>query len=254
MRLNQYIAHHSKYSRREADKLIQEGKVSINKRIIQDFSYQVKNQKVYVNDRLLKEKEEYTVIVYNKPKGELVSKKDDRGRKTIFDSLPKRFMHFTTIGRLDFSSEGLLLLSDNISVATKLMESRLERVYLLKFSGFIKERVFDAMESGLSLEDATKGGHLKSSIQSMEFSPFLGYEVIKNTKNFSKLKVIINEGKNRELRRFFSHFGLEILDLKRLAYGFVSLNNLPSGKVRFLTRGEYNKLHQFLQEGLEAKY
>lgn len=254
MRLNQYIAHHSTYSRREADKLIQEGRVSINKRIIQDFSYQVENQKVYVNDKLLKEREAYTLIVYNKPKGELVSKKDDKGRKTIFDSLPKRFAHFTPIGRLDFASEGLLLLSDDISVVTKLMESKLERVYLLKFSGFIKERVFDTMESGLNLEDATKGGHFKSPIQSMEFSPFLGYEVIKNTKKFSKLKVIINEGKNRELRRFFSHFGLEILDLKRIAYGFVSLNNLPSGKVRFLTRGEYNKLHQFLQGDLEAKY
>lgn len=76
MRLNQYIAHHSKYSRREADRLIAQGKVSINKEIIKDFSYQVDDKvKVYVNGKCLRKSEEYTVIVYNKPKGELVSKK-----------------------------------------------------------------------------------------------------------------------------------------------------------------------------------
>ena len=82
----------------------------------------------------------------------------------------------------------------------------------------------------------------------MEFSPFLGYWVLKNTAKFSKIKVAISEGKNRELRRFFAHFNLRVLDLKRVAYGFVSLNNLPTQKVRFLERGEYNKLHNFLGE------
>lgn len=249
MRLNQYIAHHSKFSRREADQLIKEGKVSINKEIIKDFSYQVKNYtKVYVNGKCLREKEEYTVIVYNKPKGELVSKRDDRGRRVIYESLPKRFKDFIPIGRLDFASEGLLLLTDSVKVATKLMESKLERVYLLKLSGEIKEEVFEAMENGLSLQDARLGGHQKSKIKAMEFSPFMGYWVSKNTAKLSKIKVAINEGKNRELRRFFAHFNLKVLDLKRVAYGFVSLNNLPTQKVRFLERGEYNKLHKFLEE------
>lgn len=249
MRLNQYIAHHSKYSRREADKLIEEGKVSINKEIIKDFAYKVENHtKVYVNGKCLREREEYTVIVYNKPKGELVSKRDDRGRKVIYDSLPKRFRDFVPIGRLDFASEGLLLLTDNIKVATKLMEGKLERVYLLKLSGGISEAVFEAMENGLSLQDARAGGHEKSEIQAMEFAPFAGYWVLKNTAKFSKIKVAINEGKNRELRRFFAHFNLKVLDLKRVAYGFVSLNNLPTQKVRFLERGEYNKLHQFMRD------
>ena len=249
MRLNQYIAHHSKFSRREADRLIKEGKVSINKEIIKDFSYQVDNRtKVYINGKCLREKEEYTVIVYNKPKGELVSKKDDRGRKVIYESLPRRFKDFIPVGRLDFASEGLLLLTDKVEVATKLMESKLERTYLLKLSGEIKEEVFEAMENGLSLQNATLGGHQKSKIKAMEFSPFLGYWVLKNTAKFSKIKVAISEGKNRELRRFFAHFNLRVLDLKRVAYGFVSLNNLPTQKVRFLERGEYNKLHNFLGE------
>lgn len=251
MRLNQYIAHHSKFSRREADRLIKEGKVTINKEIVSDFSYQVdQNTKVYLNGKCLREQEQYSVIVYNKPKGELVSKRDDRGRKVIYDSLPKRFSYFKPVGRLDFASEGLLLLSDSVKVVRSLMESGLERVYLLKLSGLIKDSVFDAMESGIVLENASAGGHSKSKIKAMEFAPFAGYTCIKNTPKYSKIKVMITEGKNRELRRFFAHFGLEVLDLKRIAYGFVHLNNLPSGKVRFLERGEYNKLHDFLK-GLE---
>ena len=249
MRLNQYIAHHSKYSRREADRLIADGKVSINKEVIRDFFYQVDDDaKVYVDGKRLKVSDEYTVIVYNKPKGELVTKKDDRGRKTIYETLPKKFSHFLPVGRLDFSSEGLLLLSDSTFVVTALMESKLEREYILKVSGFIKDEVFDAMEQGIVLSDAKKGAHKKSKITSMEFAPFCGYQVIKNTAKYSKIKVIINEGKNRELRRFFAYFNLEILDLRRIGYGFVNLNNLPLGKVRFLQRGEYNKLHAFLRE------
>lgn len=249
MRLNQYIAHHSRYSRREADRFIKEGKVTINKEVVNDFSYQVKkNTKVYLNGKYLREQEQFSVIIYNKLKGEIVSKHDDRGRKVIYDSLPRRFAHFMPVGRLDFASEGLLLLSDSVKVVHSLMESDLERVYLLKLSGFIKESVFEAMESGITLEDASAGGHNKSKIKSMEFAPFVSYICIKNTPKYSKIKVTIKEGKNRELRRFFAHFGLEVLDLKRVAYGFVQLNNLPSGKVRFLERGEYNKLHKFLKD------
>ena len=98
------------------------------------------------------------------------------------------------------------------------------------------------------MEDASAGGHSKSKIKAMNFAPFAGYTCIKNTPKYSKIKVIITEGKNRELRRFFAHFGLEVLDLKRIAYGFVHLNNLPCQKVRFLERKEYNKLHIFLKE------
>ena len=248
MRLNQYIAHNSKFSRREADKLIADGKVSINKEIIKDFSYQVDSDtKVYVDGKRLKISDEYTVIVYNKPKGELVTKKDNRGRKTIYTSLPKKFAHFIPVGRLDFASEGLLLLSDSVKVVSALMESKLEREYLIKLSGLIKDEVFDTMEQGITLKNAKKGAHEKNKITSMDFAPFCAYQVIKNTAKYSKIKVSINEGKNRELRRFFSHFNLEVLDLKRISYGFVNLNNLPMGKVRFLERGEYNKLHDFLK-------
>jgi 23S rRNA pseudouridine2605 synthase len=82
----------------------------------------------------------------------------------------------------------------------------------------------------------------------MEFKPFIGYKVQKNQPNYSILKVALSEGKNRELRRFFAHFGAEVVDLKRISFAEVELNNLPEGKVRFLSRSEYSALSKFLKE------
>ena len=169
------------------------------------------------------EKDGYTVVVYNKPKGELVSKKDDRGRKTIYDSLPKKFSHYLSVGRLDFASEGLLLLTDSPRVASALMHGDLERVYYVKIKGEVTPSMEEAMREGLIAEDARRGGHSQSKVHSMEFAPFVEYRIIKSRHTFSTLKVTIAEGKNRELRRFFAYFDTEVVDLKRVSYGRVDL-------------------------------
>jgi len=251
VRLNKFISHNTKYSRREADRLIEEGKVNINRVVIKDYSYQVqKDDRVFLNGKLIKPKGKYelTMIVYNKPKGSLVTKKDDRGRTTIYHLLPGKFRHFMPIGRLDFASEGLLLLTDNVEVATKLMESKLPRVYNIKIDKMLTQEMIDAMQNGLTLEDASAGAHEKSRVKSMTFEPFIGFAVRGTTGKYTKLRVAIAEGKNRELRRFFAHFGANIVDLKRVAYGFIELNNLPENKTRYLTQKEYDELHKYLKE------
>ncbi len=249
-RLNKFISHNSKYSRREADTLISSGKVTINGKRVDKLSTTVnKSDEVKILKQVIKEDKNrvYTVIIYNKPKGELVTKNDPKGRKTIFDSLDKKFKHYTPIGRLDYSSEGLILLTDSVDIVNALMHSTLERVYKIKVQGQILRNIEDAMRNGLILEDAKAGAHKNSTIQSMNFAPFLGYDILTNKDTFSKIKVAISEGKNRELRRFFSHFDLDILDLKRLSYGGISLNNLPTGKSRFLSKSEYKDLRDYLK-------
>lgn len=249
MRLNKYISHNTTYSRREADRLIQEGFVKVDKKIVKEPFYDVqKQERVFVKGREVKEKRGFTVIVYNKPKGELVTKKDDRGRKTIYDSLPAKFRHFIPVGRLDFATEGLLLLTDSPKVAQALMNSSLERIYKVKIKGSITPAMEQAMKEGLTLEDATKGAHEKSKIKSMTFAPFYAYQIIKNDPKYSKLKIAISEGKNREIRRFFAHFNKEVTDLKRLEFGGIALNALPVGKTRYLTKKEYEDLKKFLKE------
>jgi 23S rRNA pseudouridine2605 synthase len=251
MRLNKFIAHNSKYSRREADRLIEEGKVSINRQIVDDFSYRVeKEDRVFVKGHEIKPKGrfELTMIAYNKPKGALVTKKDDRGRTTIYHLLPGKFRHFIPVGRLDYASEGLLLLTDNVEVATLLMESKLPRVYNIKIDKMVTPQMEQAMQEGMTLDDASAGAHEKSGRKSMTFAPFLGYTVRGVTGKYTKLRVAIAEGQNRELRRFFAHFDANVVDLKRVAYGFIELNNLPENKTRFLSTKEYEELHKFIKE------
>ena len=249
MRLNKYISHNTKYSRREADRLIDAGEVTLNKKPLKDFAYEVQeDDRIFVKGKLVKEKSnEVTVIAYNKPKGVLVTKKDDRGRATIYHKLPGKFRHFVPIGRLDYASEGLLLLTDNIDVATALMESGLDRTYNLKIDKPVTQEMIDAMQEGLVLDDARAGAHEKSKIYSMEFAPFAHFEIRAEGKSFTKLRVTITEGKNRELRRFFGHFDAKVLDLKRVAFGGIELNNLPTNKTRFFSRKEYDDLHQFMK-------
>ena len=250
MRLNKFISHHTTYSRREADKLIFEGKVKVNGKIVTNPAYDVQNgDKVAVKGKPVKKSTKYTCIVYNKPRGELVTKRDDRGRKTIYDTLPKKFKHFIPVGRLDFASEGLLILTDSPKVAHALMNSDLPRVYKLRIKGDITPEMEAAMMEGV--EVGSEGAHEKTNQEKIKLEPFLSYQIIKNDPKYSTLKVAIKEGKNRELRRFFAHFGRDVLDLKRLSYGWVSLNALPVGKTRYFDKREYKLLKEFLKENDE---
>ncbi|PIF03777.1 MAG: pseudouridine synthase [Arcobacter sp.] len=251
VRLNKFISHNSRFSRREADELIKAGKVSIDGKVIGDLSTKVGYKTVVkVNGRTVKvdHTRASTVIVYNKQKGEIVSKNDPQGRKIIYDTIGKKFSHFIPIGRLDFASEGLLLLTDDPKIATAIMQSDLERVYKLKIEGEVTKAMINAMDNGITLDDASAGAWDTSKTINMEFKPFLGYQIQTSTPKYSKLKVAISEGKNRELRRFFAHFGSKVVDLKRVSFGGINLNNLPSGKVRYLEREEYENLRTFMRE------
>lgn len=251
IRLNKFISHNSRFSRREADELIKTGKVSIDGKVISDLSTKVSAKTIVkVNGRTVKVdySRPSTVIVYNKLKGEIVSKNDPQGRKIIYDTISKKFSHFIPIGRLDFASEGMLMLTDDPKIATAIMNSGLERVYKIKIEGPVTDAMISAMENGITLDDATAGAWDKTDIKEMEFSPFLGFQVQTNTPKYSKLKVAITEGKNRELRRFFAHFGAKVVDLKRVSFGGINLNNLPSGKTRYLTKDEYEDLRYFMKE------
>ncbi len=250
MRLNKYISHYSTYSRREADRAIFDGYVRVNGEIETNPATQIdeKNDEVRVSGKKILPSSMFTVIVYSKPRGELVTKSDPRGRRTIYESLGKEFRHFIPVGRLDYASEGLLLLSDSPKVVTALMNSKMERIYKLKIKGPVTDAMIAAMEGGLELEDASAGAHHLSELKSMSFAPFFAYQIQKNEPTFSILKVAIGEGQNRELRRFFGHFNAEVVDLKRLSFGGIELNNLPSGKSRYLERNEYASLREFISE------
>lgn len=247
MRINKFISHNSKYSRREADELIKQGLVKIGSKIAQLSDEVDEKSKISINGKRIHKKTSFSLIIYHKKKGELVSKKDERGRRLIYDTLPKSFASWLSVGRLDYASEGLLLLCDSPVIASALMQSDLEREYYLKIKGQITKEVIEAMQNGLELKDEIKGAHPKTKIKEMSIKPFLDFEIFGSSGGYTKLRVIINEGKNRELRRFFAHFDLEVMDLKRVAFGVLELGTLKEGKFRYLTKSEYDKLRDFLK-------
>jgi len=255
MRLNKFIAHYSTYSRREADKIIQAGYVYVDGELQDNPATQVdeRHVKVVASGKKIVPSDQFTVIVYNKPKGELVTKNDPRGRRIIYDSLDNKYKHFIPVGRLDYATEGLLLLTDASRVANILMTSKLERVYKVKIKGPVTDAMEMGMKQGLDLEDASAGGHELSDVTAMHFAPFFAYQIIKNKGDYSVLKIAIGEGHNREVRRFFAHFDAEVVDLKRLSFGGIELNNLPTGKTRFLERSEYVHLREFLDAERDAE-
>jgi 23S rRNA pseudouridine2605 synthase len=251
IRLNKLVAERSEYSRREADDLIQKGFVKVYDEVVTNPAEGFeKHADISVKNKRLKPATDFfTAIVYNKPKGELVSKSDPRGRKTIFDSLDNEFKKFVPVGRLDYASEGVLILTDSTKIATALMESKLERTYNIKIKGDITKQLEDAMLEGIELKHSKVGAHDRSAPVDMVIQPFIAYKITKNSPTFSKLSVKIAEGQNRELRRFFAHFKREVADLKRVAYGFISLNALPTGKTRYLSKSEYKELRDFIKQG-----
>lgn len=250
MRINQFLSHNTKFSRREADELIKSGRVKIGRKIALLSDKVAESDKVFIDSREIKTQNQYTLIAYHKPKGELVSKNDMRGRRVVYESLDAKFRHFVPVGRLDFASSGILILSDSVKIATALAQSKLTRIYNIKVDGKISPRILEAAQNGLSVADARAGGHKHSKIVGMDFAPFDFFEIVKESKSGTKIKVGINEGQNRELRRFFAHFGLSVLDLCRVSFGFVSLNALPSGKWRYFDKKEYKKLREFLAQNL----
>ncbi|MGP1561236.1 MAG: pseudouridine synthase [Helicobacteraceae bacterium] len=249
MRLNKRLAVLAGCSRRKADELIFSGAVSVDKRRVVNPGFDAPDgAQISLNGKTLKPKDGYTAIIYHKPKGELVSTKDDRNRRTIYDTLGAKFKSFMSVGRLDYASSGLLILSDSRAVVHKLESSRLAREYNVKFKGALTREMEEAMQQGLFLEDALKGAHQKTKIKSMEFKPFLGYKILNQTALHTRLRVSLNEGQNRELRRFFAHFDRELLDLARVSFGEFFLNGLPAGKFRFFSKDEYKILHEFMKE------
>ena len=246
MRINQFIAHNSDFSRREADELIKQGLVKIGLKTA-EFSDSVgENDKVFVRGKRLARRKQFSLIIYHKPKGELVSRKDERGRRLVYESLPREFGAWRSVGRLDYASSGLLLLTDSPVIATALMQSDLEREYYLKIKGLLDEKVLEAMKNGLEIS-GLKGAHAKSKITTMKIAPFLDYEIFGASGGYTKLRVLINEGQNRELRRFFGYFDLKVMDLKRVGFGALALSTLKERKFRYLTKGEYDKLRDFLK-------
>ena len=212
-------------SRREAEKIVLDGKVKINgiecTNLAQLVSYE---DKIAVNGKEIVNKPIRTqIFIMNKPAGYVTSNNDPQGRKTIFELIPSKFGRLMAIGRLDYNTEGILLLTNNgeLSRIMEMPATGLKRVYYARVVGEINDSVIK------KLEDLKNG----IKIEGVEYGKMI-VDVSDYNQTRATLRIVIFEGKNNEIRRVMWHLGLKVVKLTRVQYGDFRLNGVPEGCVQ----------------------
>lgn len=237
-RLQKVLAKAGIASRRGAEELITSGHIRVNGVIITELGTKVDPQKdkIYYNGKLIKEMEKKVYYMLNKPKGYISSVKDEKDRKTVLDILSDIPYRVYPVGRLDYNTEGLLILTNDGDFMNKMLHPKYDigKTYIAKIDGIIKREDIFKLAEGVMLEDG----------KTKEADVFLD-SIDKKTKT-SRVEITIYEGRNRQVRRMFAHLGYEVKALKRIAFGGVLLSGLNRGEYRELKEFEIKKLKKLM--------
>ncbi len=233
MRINKFIAGAGIASRRAADKLVTEGRVKVNNKVVTELGYDINedNDTVLVDGKRVNYITKYSYVMLYKPKGCVCTANDEFDRKTVFDYLDFDNKRLFCVGRLDYDSEGLLLLTNDGALTQYLTHpsNEIPKTYLVKIDGELAEPDLARIRKGVKAEDGTTFGGCKIKLK----------EIVDGVSSF---EMTLYEGKNREIRRIFEALGKEVLFLKRVAVGDLRLGGLGRGKYRYLTEKEINYL------------
>lgn len=226
MRINKYLAECGVASRRGCDKLIEEGRVSVNGKTAALGDDIAGGEEICVDGVPVSHGEKHSYYLLNKPKGYVCTVRDDKGRKTVMELLPPDAGRVFPVGRLDYDTEGMLLLTDDGDLAFRLTHPKNEvpKTYLVKIEKGITDVELNRLRAGVEIDGVLTG---KSKVK-----------VIETDKAFTKLQVTITEGRNRQVRKMFEAVGKQVVFLKRIKIGEMRLGSLPRGKVRKLTAEE----------------
>ena len=231
MRINKFLAESGVCSRRNADKLIEEGKVLVNGKRATIGQEVLEKDVVEANGRIVARTETMQYFMLNKPKGCVCTVSDDKGRKTVMDFLPKNIGRLYPVGRLDYDSEGLLIITNDGALTERLTHPRNEvhKTYLVKVEGSLSGDALNRIRTGVEIEP-------KVLARAVNLRP------LELTKAYSKFEITIKEGKNREIRRMFEAVGHEVQFLKRIKIGELKLSGLNRGEYRKLSEKEIDYL------------
>ncbi len=209
-------------SRRDAERWIADGRVSVNGKKLDTPAFKVgANDKIVVDGKVLGEAATTRLFLYHKPKGLVTTHKDEQGRSTVFSQLPERLPRVVSVGRLDLNTEGLLLLTNDggLSRYLELPATGWKRRYRVRVHGYVDQKKIDALRGGMKVD-----GVQYKSIEA---------KIDKDTSGGANtwMSVILKEGKNREIRRVMEALDLKVNRLIREAYGPFELGNLTTGSV-----------------------
>lgn len=221
-RIAKVIAAAGVCSRRDAERYIEEGRVTVNGKKLTTAAFTVSDDDVItVDGRPLPQKKATKMWLYHKPAGLVTTARDPEGRPTVFEYLPRHMGRVISVGRLDLNSEGLLLLTNSggLSRHLELPTTGLPREYRVRVRGYLDYDAFDELARGVTID----GVKYRSIIVEVEKEDARGSN--------HWLRVILHEGKNREIRRVMSAMDLQVNRLVRTSYGPFELGNLAAGKV-----------------------
>ena len=228
MRLNKYLAHCGVASRRKSDQLIQDGKISINGKIVTDYSYKVKSEDIVVfeNKAVSLDDEQYSLYLLNKPKGYICSNAKDNKNRVI--DLIKTDNRLYTVGRLDVNTTGAILVTNDGDLANKLSHPRYdkEKKYLVRTFVDIPKDKYMKLKQGLHIGRRQRAkGFIKR---------------LKKENKHIYWEVILTEGKNREVRRIFEELGSEVIDLHRHEFAGLSVQDIELGNYKKIDPNIFN--------------
>jgi 23S rRNA pseudouridine2605 synthase len=233
-RLQKVIAQAGVASRRKAEQLIIEGKVKVNGKVIKELGTKVSHKDEVSVEGIPLDKEEHVYFVLYKPSGVISSVSDEKGRKVVTDYLYGVEERVYPVGRLDYETTGLLLLTNDGTLANKLMHPKfnVDKTYVAKIEGIPTKDDLLKLIRGIQLEDGkTKPAKVK----------MLSNDRRKNT---SIIEITISEGRNRQVRRMFEAIGHPVKKLKREKYGMLTLQGMKPGDVKELKPFEVKQLKQ----------
>lgn len=234
-RIAKFMARSGVCSRRAAEELIRQKRVTVNGEIVESPAFNVEGtEKILLDGEKLPQVENTRLWIYYKPVGLVTSHKDEKNRPTVFDNLPPNMPRVISVGRLDLNSEGLLLLTNNgeLSRRLELPSNGWARRYKVRVHGIVDEKKLAELKDGIEI-DGVKYGSIKAEI-----------ETRKGTNTW--LMVTLTEGKNREIRKVMQALGLNVNRLIRLSYGPFQLGSLKEGEVKEIPQ-------KVLKEQLGAK-
>lgn len=231
MRINKYLAECGLASRRKCEAFVTEGKVKINGKLVTSLATEVDSRDIVtVDGEKVQPIKKHVYLIMNKPKGYVCTASDEFGRKTVLDLIKDKKERIFPVGRLDYDTEGLLLLTTDGDLSNRLTHPRNEitKTYSAKVEGEVDEELIERLRGGVILDGVkTK----KCKIKLVEFKDGL-----------SRFEVVISEGRNRQVRRMFESINKEVVFLKRVAIGDLKLSGLNRGEYRALTPEEVNYL------------
>lgn len=241
-RVQKLIAQAGIASRRKAEELILQGKVKVDGVIISELGYKAKKGAVIEVDGKAIEKEEKVYFVLNKPKNVLSSVSDDRGRKTVVDLIDVSKRIFP-IGRLDYDTTGVLLLSNDGDFANELIHPRyhVEKEYDVTIKGILKSEDIKNLQNGIVL-DGKKTLPAKVVVINKDLKT-----------NISNLQLTIKEGRNHQVKKMMEYFGFKVTKLNRKRFGCIDLKGLNIGEYRKLKPFEIKKLKSLTKVSEELK-